>query len=93
MSELSDDLTQAIQDFQARIKALPPGGDLEGLLEEESAQLKRLLYQLGLDTRRQVAASSPEAFSPSRVPKVPGASAPRGNPSAARSDAGGESEL
>lgn len=36
-----------------RVRSMEPGGDLESLLEEETAQLKRSVYEAALEQRHQ----------------------------------------
>ena len=36
-----------------RVRSMEPGGDLESLLEEETTQLKRLVYEAALEQRDQ----------------------------------------
>ena len=61
---------EILAQLRRKVRELPPGGDLEGLIEEEYAKLRAVLYEESLEQRQEQAASSPEAFSPSAVPAV-----------------------
>jgi len=55
-----------------KVRELEPGGDLEGLLEAGAADLKQALYEEAAVERQSLEDSSPESFSPSGLPALPG---------------------
>ncbi len=63
------------------VRDLPPGGDLEGLIESRLAGLERQCLGLALDQRQQAAeqqaSEKPEAFPPSGLSTVSGVVAAR----------------
>jgi hypothetical protein len=61
---------EILAQLRRKVRELPPGGDLEGLIEEEYAKLRAVLYEESLEQRQEQAASSPEAFSPSELPAL-----------------------
>ena len=69
MSE-SENWTERMEAVMARVEAMKSGGDLEALLEEESRDWKKALFQEAIGRRQ---ASGPADFSPSGVPALPGA--------------------
>jgi hypothetical protein len=69
---------------------LPPGGDLEGLIESHLAGLERQCLDLALTQRQraaeQQASAKPEAFPPSGLSPVPGPLAARAQETAHNPD-------
>jgi len=65
-TSLAQTLLEKIQTLQARVEALEPGGDLEGLIEEGLNENDREVYQEMLAARER-AASNEAAFPPSGV--------------------------
>ena len=63
------------------VRDMPPGGDLEGLIESHLAGLNRQCYDSALSRRAQVteqqASEKPGGFPPSGLSQVPGAAAAR----------------
>lgn len=47
-----------------KVRQMPPGGDLEHLLETEIAQLKQAVYEEAAAERQKQADSAQESFSP-----------------------------
>lgn len=52
-----------LQELMRKVRELKPGGDLEGLLEEEIEELRKLVYEEAVSERESQASDS-EAFSP-----------------------------
>lgn len=68
-------LVEQLQTLLERVRQLPPGGDLEGLIEEGLSQLEPALYQALLQARQQQASQHTDAFSPSALSSRPRADA------------------
>ena len=64
-------LEEKLETMMNKVRQMPAGGDLEGLLEEQIAELKTLLYEQALEQRKQATASDPAAFHPSGLPELP----------------------
>jgi hypothetical protein len=62
-----DHLVQSLQDLKRKAETMPPGGDLELLIEEHLTDFDRQCYEMCLKARGQSASSQPEAFPPSGV--------------------------
>ena len=58
-------LEHKLQEFLTQVCELPRGGDLEGLIEDNAAELKQLLYEVAARQRQEAAAAAPAAFPPS----------------------------
>jgi hypothetical protein len=65
-----------IQQMMLRVEELPPGGDLEGVIEDGLDELDQLVYRELLGHRQQTAESRSAAFSPSGVPALSKRDAP-----------------
>jgi len=88
-------VVETVEKLVEEVRAMPRGGDLEGLIESHLAVLNRQCYEVCLERRQEAAAAQDKAsegsedFSPSGVPAVPGAVAAgtveaAGDPNAAR---------
>lgn len=65
-----DDLIQSLQVLKRKTEDMPPGGDLESLIEEHLTEFDRQCYEMCLEARHHSSSSQPEAFPPSDVPAV-----------------------
>lgn len=54
MAEMSD-LQRELEELFDKVRTMKPGGDLEELLEERTAALKRKVYERALEERAQAA--------------------------------------
>jgi len=75
MSQCSDGqaagpLQQKLEEILTKVRAMAPGGDLEGLLEEGAAEFKMLLYEAATRQRRESRAAAPADFPPSGLSAV-----------------------
>lgn len=61
-----------IEELKERVRALPPGGDLESLIHQGAQEMKALLAAELVHERRQCDASSEASFSPSGLLRVRG---------------------
>jgi len=68
--EVPEALEQRLQEFLAQVRTMPRGGDLEGLIEDNAAELKLLLYEVAARQRQQAAAAEPADFPPSGLPPL-----------------------
>jgi hypothetical protein len=66
-----------LEELAQHVCQMKPGGDLEGLLEHEIAELKTILYQQAIELRKQTAAAHPADFPPSGLPDLPAHDAPK----------------
>jgi hypothetical protein len=64
----SGDLAAKLKELKSRVRALPPGGDLESLIHQGAEEMKALLFEELVGERRKEAASSEADFPPSDVP-------------------------
>lgn len=60
-----------LEELAQQVRQMKPGGDLEGLLGGQIAELKTILYQQAIEIRKLAAAADPAAFPPSGLPGVP----------------------
>jgi hypothetical protein len=72
-----DHLIASLQELKARVEAMPPGEDLERLIEKGIAQINQECYDMCLRARQESPVSSSGAFSPCDVSGVRRAAAPR----------------
>ena len=83
-------IAEALNNLVREVHDLPPGGDLEGLIESHLAGLERQCMDLALEQRQRAAeqhASEPlEVSPPSGLPEVPSHSAARAQEAAHDSD-------
>jgi hypothetical protein len=97
MSQSLDNAIRSLQQLKVRVETMPPGGDLENLIEEGLAQVGRGCYEMCLDARRQSACVAPpsetEGFPPSGVSRVRRAVAARGDSPSAGCDSLRRGEL
>jgi hypothetical protein len=68
MYQSSDKLTETLQGLLTRVQEMPPGGNLEALIEDGIAEMNRELYASCLEARGQSANSDSEDFPPSDLP-------------------------
>ncbi len=69
--EVPQPLEHKLQEFLTQVSTMPRGGDLEGLIEDNAAELKLLLYEVAACQRQQAAAAQPADFPPSGLPELP----------------------
>jgi hypothetical protein len=72
---------EKLNELLAEVHDMPPGGDLEGLIESHLVGLNRQCYDTALRLRAQTveeqASAQTEAFPPSGLSALPEAAAPR----------------
>ena len=68
MAEMSE-VKRRLEELMRKVEMMERGGDLEKLLEEEVAVLKKELYETALRTRQNQSAEQAD-FSPSGMPKM-----------------------
>ena len=65
MSQSLDNVMQALQQLQAKVQAMPRGGNLESLVDEGLKEVDREAFEVILSARhQQTAASEPEDSPP-----------------------------
>ena len=69
--EVPNPLEHKLQEFLVQVRTMPRGGDLEGLIEDNAAEMKLLLYEVAARQRQQAAAAEPADFPPSGLPALP----------------------
>jgi hypothetical protein len=69
--EVPQPLERKLQEFLTQVRTMPRGGDLEGLIEDNAAELKLLLYEVAARQREESAAAQPADFPPSGLPGLP----------------------
>ena len=68
MSQFNDKLTETLQGVLTRVQEMPPGANLEELIEDGIAEMNRELYASCLEARQQSTNSDSEDFPPSGLP-------------------------
>jgi hypothetical protein len=94
MSPSLDSLQQSLLNLKAQAETMPPGGDLESLIEEHLAVINRQCYEMCLSARPQPPlpaqadpSPTPEGFFPSGMSRVRDAATPRSDAPASGPDA------
>jgi hypothetical protein len=70
-NQIQEPLDEKLQEFLAQVREMPRGGDLEGLIEDNAAELRLLLYEAAARQRQQSTADAPADFPPSGLPELP----------------------
>ena len=78
---------EKVQALLDAVERMPRGGDLEGLIESHLKGLNRQCYEICLARRNAAASEASEDFSPSGLPALSEADAPRAAQGAADPDA------
>jgi hypothetical protein len=66
-----------LEELAQQVRQMKPGGDLEGLLEGQIAELKTIIYQQSIEIRKQTVAADSATFPPSGLPDLPPSDAPK----------------
>lgn len=86
-------MQRELEEIMSKVRAMEPGGDLEGLLEEGAAKFKVLLYEIATRERLEARAAAEADFPPSGLSSVRGDDAPDRREVAAGADVGRDDPL
>jgi hypothetical protein len=83
-------LARRFEEMLEKVRSLRRGGDLEGLIDDEAEEIRRLLYEEALAERAGIDPADQADFPPSAMPEVRHDDGQCPQKGAKRKDAGGQ---